>query len=180
MHSHLKRRSGIPILLLQLPTTSPPIATPQFPRSTLMNDRRTPQMRSTVHPSTHMRPTSALYDRLEMKQPPGTRPPSSTRSPKPVLSIVTITFDGSSDFGQVEDVQATAQDAPIALPSDQIEYEHIRWGVTEPTRSSCPLRDALEICLPLPRNDPQWLGERRWGLWRIHLRYGRPLDCPRL
>lgn len=60
------------------------------------------------------------------------------------ISVVTIAFDGYGDSGQVEDIQATVQDAPVALPSDQIEYEHIRWGETEPSRSSCSLRHALE------------------------------------
>ena len=87
---------------------------------------------------------SALYDRLEDETTTRNKAAVFDALAKAGISIVTITFDGSSDSGQVEDVQATAQDAPIALPSAQIEYEHIRWGVTEPTRSSCPLRDALE------------------------------------
>ena len=58
--------------------------------------------------------------------------------------IVTITYDGCSDSGQIEDIQANTQDELVTLPSDQIECEHIHWGETEPTRSSRSLRDALE------------------------------------
>jgi hypothetical protein len=87
---------------------------------------------------------SALYDRLTDESTARNKAAVFNALAIAGISIVTVTFDGYGDSGQIEDVQATAQDAPIALPSDQIEYEHIRWGETEPTRSSCPLRDALE------------------------------------
>jgi hypothetical protein len=101
-------------------------------------------MRNTIRPYPIMTPNLRFIIASRMKQPPGTRLPSSTRSLKVGIVIVTISFDGCSDSGQVEDVQANTQDELVALPSDQIEYEHIRWGETEPTRSSCSLRDALE------------------------------------
>ena len=124
---------------------------------------------------------SALYDRLEDETTTRNKAAVFDALAKAGISIVTITFDGSSDSGQVEDVQATAQDAPIALPSDQIEYEHIRWGDDRANTKLLPApRRPRRSCFPLPRNDPRWLGERRWGLWRIHLRYRHPLDCPRL
>jgi hypothetical protein len=87
---------------------------------------------------------SALYNRLADETTTRNKAAVFDALAKAGISIVTITFDGYSDSGQVEDVQAAAQDAPVALPSDQIEYERIRWGETEPTRSSCPLRDALD------------------------------------
>ena len=124
---------------------------------------------------------SALYNRLADETTTRNKAAVFDALAKAGISIVTITFDGYSDSGQVEDVQAAAQEAPVALPSDQIEYEHIRWGETEPTRSSCALRDALEdLAFHYLENDPRWLGKRRRGQWRIHLRYHHPLDYPRL
>ena len=87
---------------------------------------------------------SALYNRLADETTTRNKATVFDALAKAGILIVTINFDGCSDSGQVEDVQANTQDELVALPSDQIEYEHIRWGETEPTRRSCSLRDALE------------------------------------
>jgi hypothetical protein len=87
---------------------------------------------------------SALYNRLAEETTTRNKATVFDALAKVGIVIVTISFDGCSESGQVEDVQANTQDALVALPSDQIEYERIRWGETEPTRSSCSLRDALE------------------------------------
>jgi hypothetical protein len=92
-----------------------------------------------------MGPDCPLYFAAYLQQTASNRrAPISDALTKVGIVIVTISFDGCSDSGQIEDVQANTQDQLVALPSDQIEYEHIRWGETEPTRSSCSLRDALE------------------------------------
>jgi hypothetical protein len=87
---------------------------------------------------------SALYNRLADEATTRNKAAVFDALAKAGIVIVTITFDGCSDSGQIEDIQANTQDELVALPSDQIECEHIRWGETEPTRSSCSLRDALE------------------------------------
>ncbi len=87
---------------------------------------------------------SALYDRLEDETITRNKAAVFDALANAGIVVVTISFDGCSDSGQIENVQANTQDEMVALPSDQIEYERIRWGETEPTRSSCPLRDALE------------------------------------
>jgi hypothetical protein len=87
---------------------------------------------------------SALYNRLADETTTRNKATVFDALAKVGIVIVTISFDGCGDSGQVEDVQANTQDELAALPSDQIEYEHIRWGETEPTRNSCSLRDALE------------------------------------
>jgi len=46
----------------------------------------------------------------------------------------------------VEDVQANTQDELVALPSDQIEYEHIRWG--EPNHTKVLLAPRCPKFLP--------------------------------
>ena len=50
-----------------------------------MTNSTTTQMRSTLYPSTLMTPNPRFTIALQMKQPPGTRPPSSMRSPKPAF-----------------------------------------------------------------------------------------------
>ncbi|MGO9722132.1 MAG: DUF6878 family protein [Methylocella sp.] len=87
---------------------------------------------------------SALYNRLEDETTTRNKATVFDALAKAGIVIVTISFDGCSDSGQIEDVQANTQDELVALPSDPIEYERIRWGETEPTRSSCSLHEALE------------------------------------
>ncbi len=105
---------------------------------------------TTIHDAQHDPPLpdydaqSALYNRLADETTTRNKATVFDALAKAGIVIVTISFDGCSDSGQIEDVQANTQDQLVGLPSDQIEYEHIRWGETEPTRSSCSLRDALE------------------------------------
>ncbi len=87
---------------------------------------------------------SALYNRLVDETTTRNKAAVFDALAKAGIVVVTISFDGCGDSGQIEDVQANTQDEMVALPSDQIEYEHIRWGETKPTRRSCSLRDALE------------------------------------
>ncbi|HUZ91544.1 MAG TPA: hypothetical protein VMU78_06560 [Methylocella sp.] len=87
---------------------------------------------------------SAMYDRLTEEAATRNKTAVFDALAKAGISIVTVTFDGYGDSGQIEDVQASNQDTPIALPSDQLAYEAVRWGETEPTHTSCSLRDALE------------------------------------
>ncbi|MGO8844194.1 MAG: DUF6878 family protein, partial [Methylocella sp.] len=73
---------------------------------------------------------SALYNRLADETTTRNKATVFDALTKVGIVIVTISFDGCSDSGQIEDVQANTQDQLVALPSDQIEYEHIRWGET--------------------------------------------------
>jgi len=101
-------------------------------------------MDNTSHPTPDYDAQSALYNRLADETTTRNKATVFDALAKAGIVVVTISFDGCSDSGQIENVQANTQDEMVALPSDQIEYERIRWGETEPTRSSCPLRDALE------------------------------------
>ncbi len=105
---------------------------------------------TTTHDAQHGPPLpdydahTALYKRLANETTTRNKATVFDALAKVGIVIVTISFDGWGESGQVEDVQAHTQDELVALPSDQIEYEHIRWGETKPTRRSCSLRDALE------------------------------------
>ena len=98
----------------------------------------------TIFPSPIMTPNLRFTIASRMKQPPGTRPPSSTRSLKLALSSSPSASTAVVIPARSKMFKRTPKMQLVALPSDQIEYEHIRWGETEPTRSSCSLRDALE------------------------------------
>jgi hypothetical protein len=60
------------------------------------------------------------------------------------ISAVTVTFDGESDNGQIQDVQATKDDAPIKLPGDYVACKIVRYGQAGTIQSPSILREALE------------------------------------
>lgn len=61
------------------------------------------------------------------------------------ITTATVTFDGSGDEGQVEEVAAYAgDDQPQALPDGPVEYKEVGFGAAEPTTSTVPVRDVLE------------------------------------
>ena len=56
-----------------------------------------------------------------------------------------VTFDGSGDQGQIEEVAAYAgDDQPQNLPHGPVEYKEASFGAAEPTTSTVPVRDVLE------------------------------------
>jgi len=61
------------------------------------------------------------------------------------ITTAIITFDGSGDAGQVEEVAAYAgDDQPQDLPNGPVEYKEIGFGAAEPTTSTVPVRDVME------------------------------------
>jgi hypothetical protein len=60
------------------------------------------------------------------------------------ITLITATFDGYADSGQIERIDAYAGDASIALPSDPIERADPVYGSDTIERSALPLRDAIE------------------------------------
>lgn len=60
------------------------------------------------------------------------------------VTHVVVTFDGYSDSGQIESVEARAGDDEIAIPSAVIEIGVPAWGQSEPERSSVNIATAIE------------------------------------
>lgn len=61
------------------------------------------------------------------------------------VTTATVTFDGSGDEGQVEDVIAYAgDDRPRDVPHGTVEYKEVGFGAAEATTSTVPVRDVLE------------------------------------
>lgn len=61
------------------------------------------------------------------------------------VAMATVTFDGSGDAGQIEDVTAHGVSGqPRDLPDGPVEYKEVGFGAAEPTTSMVPVRDVLE------------------------------------
>ena len=61
------------------------------------------------------------------------------------VTTATVTFDGSGDQGQIEEVAAYAgDDQPQDFPHGTVEYKEVGLGAAEPTTSTVPVRDVLE------------------------------------
>ena len=63
------------------------------------------------------------------------------------ITLVTVTFDGGGDSGQIQEVLAQAGDAPVDLPSVQVDMLRAPWNGDKPDTWKMSLRDAIEeIC----------------------------------
>ena len=63
------------------------------------------------------------------------------------VTLVTVTFDGGGDSGQIEEVVAQAADAIAQIPDTQIEMQRASWSTGKLDASKTSLRDAIEeIC----------------------------------
>ena len=60
------------------------------------------------------------------------------------ITSVLVHFDGSGDSGQIEDIDATADNQPAEIPSGNIEIAQVRWGDPNIERTTLSVRDAIE------------------------------------
>lgn len=60
------------------------------------------------------------------------------------IEIVTVTFDGYGDSGQIENIEAKIGDDTVELPPTQIEVARPVWGSSEIERETQPVREAIE------------------------------------
>ena len=62
------------------------------------------------------------------------------------ITLVTVTFDGGGDSGQIQEVIAETANGSITLPDVQVEMQHASWG-GKTTNRTMQLRDAIdELC----------------------------------
>jgi hypothetical protein len=59
------------------------------------------------------------------------------------ITLVTVTFDGGGDSGQIQDVVAQAGEANIHIPNTQIVMQRASWGGKRDA-AKIALRDAIE------------------------------------
>jgi len=60
------------------------------------------------------------------------------------IEIVTVTFDGYGDSGQIENIEAKTGDEIVELPSIQIEVARPVWGSSAIERQTQPVHEAIE------------------------------------
>jgi hypothetical protein len=60
------------------------------------------------------------------------------------ITIVVVAFDGCGDSGQIENVEAKADDEIVALPSGQVQIASAVWDQAEPERTAVTVHDAIE------------------------------------
>ncbi len=66
------------------------------------------------------------------------------------ITLVTVTFDGEGDSGQIEDVQARRGDEAMPLPEQKIDVLHLGYDDDAPVARSMTLAEAIEeVCYDL-------------------------------
>ena len=69
--------------------------------------------------------------------------PSCNSRIRPHCSML-VTFDGYGDSGQIENIEAKAGDAVVAMPAGEVEIAEAIWDQPEPSRSTVIIADAIE------------------------------------
>lgn len=60
------------------------------------------------------------------------------------ITLVTVTFDGGGDSGQIEDIAAFAGDATAELPSGTVEVRALDHGADQPAANFLAAGEAIE------------------------------------
>ena len=60
------------------------------------------------------------------------------------ITIVTVSFDGYGDSGQIESIEAQADGKVVDLPQADLEINAPIWGKREPERQMISVTDAIE------------------------------------
>ena len=60
------------------------------------------------------------------------------------ITVVVVTFDGYGDSGQIENIEAKAGDAAVAMPVGEVQIAEAIWDQPEPNRPTVSIADAIE------------------------------------
>lgn len=60
------------------------------------------------------------------------------------ITSVLVTFDGSGDSGQIEEIGAMSGDQPRDFPAGTMVVGRAFWGASEAEQAECSVRDAVE------------------------------------
>lgn len=60
------------------------------------------------------------------------------------VTIVVVTFDGYSDDGQIQNIEAKAGENSVRLPANNVEIASAVWGEARIERSQISVHDAIE------------------------------------
>ena len=60
------------------------------------------------------------------------------------VTHVIVSFDGSGDSGQIENIEVKAGEETAALPAHAVELARAEWSKSEPQRVTVNIREAIE------------------------------------
>jgi hypothetical protein len=84
--------------------------------------------RDRLHAELHPRNKAALFDVLAAAG----------------VTLVTVSFDGYGDSGQIQNIEVKAADTVVAMPAGEVDIARAEWGQAEPERSVVSVADAIE------------------------------------
>jgi hypothetical protein len=60
------------------------------------------------------------------------------------VTLVVVSFDGSGDSGQIENIEVKAGEDIAAVPAGEVELARADWGKSEPQRATVSISEAVE------------------------------------
>jgi hypothetical protein len=60
------------------------------------------------------------------------------------IQYVSVDFEGEGDDGQIEEVNASKNDQPVAMPESSLPFHVVAWGSETITSTTTPLSEAIE------------------------------------
>jgi hypothetical protein len=86
----------------------------------------------------------AAFDQLDAELQPRNKAVLFDALKAAGVTHVIVSFDGSGDSGQIENIEAKAGEESTALPSPDVELARAEWGKSEPQRMTVTIREAVE------------------------------------
>jgi hypothetical protein len=86
----------------------------------------------------------AAQDRLHAELQPQNRAALFDALAAAGITLIVVTFDGYGDSGQIENIEAKAGDAVVAMPAGEVEIAEAIGDQPEPSRSPVSIADAIE------------------------------------
>jgi len=86
----------------------------------------------------------AAFNRLDAELQPRNKAVLFDALAAASVTHVIVSFDGSGDSGQIENIEVKAGEETAALPTHDVELARAEWGKSEPQRATVNIRDALE------------------------------------
>ena len=86
----------------------------------------------------------AVQDRLHAELQPQNQAALFDALAAAGVTLIVVAFDGYGHSGQIENIEAKAGDAAVAMPAGEVEIAEAIWDQPEPSRSTVSIADATE------------------------------------
>ena len=86
----------------------------------------------------------AKHDRLHAELQPHNKAALFEAIAAAGVTLVVVSFDGSGDSGQIENIEVKVGEDIAALPAGEVELARAEWGKSEPQRATVSIREAVE------------------------------------